>query len=241
MAVLAASAFTFKGSMALLNEPVRTTDSVQMECPANQPAINFETLSDSFYNAIFSKGNVLNRNVFNYALKGYMFLLKQGFVMKKDTLTVIDYSLSANIKRLWVLDLKNQAVIFHELVAHGRNSGTEYAKAFSNTSNSFKSSLGFFLTGDIYDGKHETSIKLFGIEHKFNSNAFERGIVIHGAKYVSESFICENQRLGRSQGCPAVSEKVISDMSKVISNGTCLFAYYPNKTYLKSSKVLKGK
>lgn len=238
------SAFSYKSHLIPSAPPVPQIDSA--ECIENSvfnynsPEFCFESARDSVYNAIFNQQQTLNRNVFDYALKGYIHLLKQGILMKKDTLTVIDYSLSANVKRLWVLDLKNHKVLFHELVAHGRNSGKEFAKNFSNISNSLKSSLGFFLTGDIYSGKHEKSIKLFGIENKFNSNAFERGIVIHGADYVSESFINQNQRLGRSQGCPAVSEKVIGNISGVISKGTCLFAYYPNKTYLKTSKLLKS-
>ncbi len=238
------SAFSYKSKPVSSAPPVPQNDSTGcMQTSVfdyNSPAFCFESARDTVYNAIFNKQQTLNRNVFDYALKGYIYLLKQGVQMKKDTMTVIDYSLSANVKRLWVLDLKNNKVLFHELVAHGRNSGNEFAKNFSNISNSFKSSLGFFLTGDIYSGKHETSIKLFGIENRFNSNAFERGIVIHGADYVSESFINQNQRLGRSQGCPAVSENVIGNISKVISNKSCLFAYYPNKVYLKTSKLLKG-
>jgi len=202
--------------------------------------VNSELLVDSFYSGIFKSDQVLNKKVFNYALKGYFYLLNQGTLQKKDTLTIIDYSLSSNQKRLWVVDLRHLKVLFHELVAHGKNSGNEYARKFSNTSNSFQSSLGFFLTGDIYAGKHETSLRLFGVENKFNSKAFERGIVIHGADYVSESFIRSNQRLGRSQGCPAVSENVINNLVRTISNGACVFAYYPHKTYLKNSKVLKG-
>ncbi len=239
------SAYTYKRSSDILAEPLKIKDSLQFTespaCNISISTLNFETVSDSFYKAVFCDGKSLDRKVFNYALKGYIFLLKQGALLKKDTLTIIDYSLSANKKRLWVMDLKNLKILFYELVAHGRNSGNEYAKAFSNTSNSFKSSIGFFLTGDIYNGKHETSLKLFGIERKYNSNAFERGIVIHGANYVSESYINENQRLGRSLGCPAVSENVINDLATTISNGTCVFAYYPNKTYLKGSRVLRGK
>lgn len=236
------SAFTFKSQTV---EPCIQTVKAGLLNPVNsyksvlETVNNIDQVCDSFYKCIFYSGNRLNKKVFSYALKGYSRLLKKGMVTKKDTLTIIDYSLSANVKRLWVVDLRNQAVLFHELVAHGRNSGNEYARSFSNISNSYKTSLGFFLTGEIYCGKHETSLKLHGVESRFNGNAFDRGIVMHGADYVSESFIEENQRLGRSQGCPAVSEQVINDISSVISNGTCLFAYYPSKTYLKSSGLLK--
>lgn len=238
------SAYTYKISGVVNSDPSKTKDSTSIECESvcmeSCVMVNSEKVVDSFYNGLFHSEIGLNKKVFNYALKGYFFLLNQGTLQKKDTLTVIDYSLSSNQKRLWVLDLRNLKVLFHELVAHGKNSGNEYARKFSNTSNSFQSSLGFFLTGEIYSGKHETSLRLFGIENKFNGKAFERGIVIHGADYVSESFIRSNQRLGRSQGCPAVSENVINHLANTISNGACVFAYYPHKTYLKNSKVLKG-
>ncbi len=229
-------------SMAVETLIIKDSTSVASVNSCNDVCVmvNSEQVVDSFYSGIFQSEQVLNKKVFNYALKGYFYLLNQGTLQKKDTLTIIDYSLSSNQKRLWVLDLRHLKVLFHELVAHGKNSGNEYARKFSNTSNSFQSSLGFFLTGDIYAGKHETSLRLIGVENKFNSKAFERGIVIHGADYVSESFIRNNQRLGRSQGCPAVSENIINNLAKTISNGACVFAYYPQKAYLKSSKVLKG-
>lgn len=238
------SANTYKEGVKTNAEPNKTKDSTAsqpvVECKDEVTKVAFDVLADSFYRQIFSENTGLNKKVFNYGLKGYYFLLKQGNLKRKDTMTIIDYSLSANSKRLWVIDLKNQKVLFNELVAHGKNSGNVYASSFSNTTNSYKTSLGFYITGDIYKGKHETSLRLFGMESKFNGKAFERGIVIHGAEYVSESFIANNQRLGRSQGCPAVSEEVINHLAVAISNGTCLFAYYPNKTYLKASRILKS-
>ncbi len=238
------SAYTYKMGGGIVVEPLIIKDSTSIasvnSCHDVCVMVNSERVVDSFYSGIFQSEHVLNKKVFNYALKGYFNLLNQGSLQKKDTLTIIDYSLSSNQKRLWVVDLRHLKVLFHELVAHGKNSGNEYARKFSNTTNSFQSSLGFFLTGDIYAGKHETSLRLFGVENKFNSKAFERGIVIHGADYVSESFIRNNQRLGRSQGCPAVSENVINNLVRTISNGACVFAYYPFKTYLKNSTLLKG-
>ena len=238
------SAYTYKMGEGIALESLIIKDSISVaslnSCNDVCVMVNSEQVVDSFYLGIFQSDQVLNKKVFNYALKGYFYLLNQGTLLKKDTLTVIDYSLSSNQKRLWVIDLRHLKVLFYELVAHGKNSGNEYARSFSNTSNSFQTSLGFFLTGDIYTGKHETSLRLFGIENKFNGKAFERGIVIHGADYVSESFIRSNQRLGRSQGCPAVSEKVIQHLVHTISNGACVFAYYPHKAYLKNSQVLKN-
>jgi hypothetical protein len=195
---------------------------------------------DSLYTRLFSTNNRPSKNVFDYAMKGYAYFSGQEMLGKKDVLAFIDYSLSSNIKRLWVVDLKHAAVLYHELVAHGRNTGEEYASKFSNSENSFQTSLGFFITGEIYNGKHELSIKMNGMENKFNGKAFDRGIVMHGADYVSEQFIQAHQRLGRSLGCPAVSQSVISKLSSVISNGVCLFAYYPSRNYLKNSSILQS-
>lgn len=200
----------------------------------------FKLYCDSAYKSLFNEQNRPTRKVFDFAMKGYAYCLSQNLLTRSEILTFIDYSLSSNKKRMWVLDLKQMKVVFHELVAHGRNTGLEFAKKFSNTTNSFQSSLGFFVTGEIYDGKHNTSIKMNGIEKKFNGKALDRGIVIHGADYVSEDFIKTNQRLGRSLGCPAVSEAVISDLSSTIAGGTCIFSYFPNKTYLKSSRILNS-
>lgn len=195
---------------------------------------------DSAYSKLFTSSNKPHKQVFNLALKGYAKLLEQGQLGKKNILAFIDYSLSANVKRFWVVDLKAMKVLHHELVAHGRNSGNEFAKQFSNKVNSFQTSLGFFITGELYQGKHDQSIRMNGVEKAFNGNALDRGIVIHGADYVDESFIRQNQRLGRSLGCPAVSEKVIRALSKTISNGVCLFAYFPNKVYMRTSKLINS-
>ncbi|MCC6818158.1 MAG: murein L,D-transpeptidase catalytic domain family protein [Bacteroidia bacterium] len=202
-------------------------------------SIKFKALSDSIYYQLFSESNRPSRKVFDMAMKGYAYYLSEGVLAKPDILSFIDYSLSAIVKRLWVVDLKKMKVLFHELVAHGRNSGQEYAKKFSNVSNSFQTSLGFYITGEIYSGKHDLSVKMIGLERKFNSKAMDRGIVIHGADYVSEDYIKKNNRLGRSLGCPAVSESVIKSLSHTIADGSCVFAYYPNKVYLKTSQVVK--
>jgi hypothetical protein len=200
----------------------------------------YKQYCDTLYKRLFTKSNHPSRQVFDYAMKGHAYFAGMDMLGKKDILAFIDYSLSANIKRLWVIDLKQVAVLYHELVSHGRNTGEEYARKFSNSESSYQTSLGFFITGEIYNGKHELSIRMNGMERQFNSNALDRGIVMHGADYVSEQFIRDHQRLGRSLGCPAVSQDVIGKLSSIISDGVCLFAYYPSKNYLKRSKILQS-
>jgi hypothetical protein len=165
---------------------------------------------------------------FAEALKGY-YSYKQKGLIKKDILTLIDFSLSANTKRLWVIDLTTGNVLFHSLVAHGRNTGQEFASNFSNTSESYKSSLGFYSTGEIYNGKHGMSLRLDGLEKGINDNARSRGVVMHAADYVSNSFIKNNHRLGRSQGCPAVPVELSRGIINTIKDKTCFFIYHPSR------------
>lgn len=188
--------------------------------------------------------NKLNSNTFSLpniqgfkeALKGYYQLKAEGFI-HKNILTLIDFSLSSNTKRLWVIDMETNTILYNSLVAHGRNTGEEYAKSFSNASNSFKSSLGFYSTGEIYNGKHGMSLKLDGLEKGINDNARVRGVVMHSANYVSNSFIKVNKRLGRSQGCPAIPEELLKGIVGTIKNKSCLFIYHPSRSFEKSAPL----
>jgi hypothetical protein len=164
---------------------------------------------------------------FDFALKGF-YALKERGVIQSNILTVIDFSLSSNLKRLWIIDLSNNEILLQSLVAHGKNTGEEFATNFSNTPESFKSSLGFYVTGEVYKGKHGVSLKLDGLEKGLNDNARNRAVVLHGANYVSESFIKDHKRLGRSQGCPAVPVEFVSDIIEMIKGQSCLYIYHPS-------------
>jgi hypothetical protein len=131
-------------------------------------------------------------------------------------------------------------VIKNTYVAHGRNSGGEFAKYFSNRPESHKSSLGFYVTGKTYSGQHGLSLQINGVEKGINDKAWARKIVIHGAEYVTEDFILSNPFSGRSYGCPAVPAEERDDIINTIKEGTCLFIYHPSKLYLTRSKILNG-
>jgi hypothetical protein len=145
-------------------------------------------------------------------------------------LTVIDYSLPSRVRRLWVLDVRRGRVLARELVAHGRNSGDGVPHRFSNRSGSLQSSLGLFLTGRVYRGKHGLSLRLRGLDPRLNGRAEERAIVVHGADYVNQRTIAALGRLGRSQGCPALDRAVARRVIELIRDGTALFAYHPSAT-----------
>lgn len=174
---------------------------------------------------------------FSKALTGFYQLKSKGLI-NKNILTLVDFTLSSNTKRLWVIDLTTNTIIFHSLVAHGRNTGEEFAKNFSNQPESYKSSLGFYATGEVYNGKHGMSLKLDGLEKGINDKARERAVVIHGAEYVSESFIKGNKRLGRSQGCPALPVEMNQKIISAIKNKSCLFIYHPTNNYQAASKLI---
>lgn len=161
--------------------------------------------------------------------------------MPTNTLSVIDYSLPSTTPRLWVFQLGQQPrLLFRERVAHGRNSGDNMATRFSNRPGSLMSSLGTFVTDGTYTGHNGYSLRLKGIDGRFNDRAEERAIVIHGAKYVSESFAQSQGRLGRSWGCPAVRSGVAHKLIDAIADHSVVFAYYPDQAWLQASKLLGG-
>lgn len=100
------------------------------------------------------------------------------------------------------------------------------------------SSLGFYVTAETYNGRHDYSLKLDGQDPYFNTAARNRGIVMHGADYVSEKYIEGNGRLGRSFGCPAIPSDVSHDVVDLIKDGSCLFIYAKNSRYLNQCRHL---
>jgi len=175
--------------------------------------------------------------VLRKALTGF-FNLESDDRIRKNLLTIIDFSLSSNLERMWIIDLNRQEVIHSCLCAHGRNSGEEYACSFSNSPSSYKSSLGFYVTGETYTGKHGLSLILDGAEPGINDKARERAIVMHGADYVSRDFISRNGRLGRSSGCPSIPMDNHEEIVKLLSGQSCLYIHFPDTGYQQSSSLL---
>jgi len=175
--------------------------------------------------------------VLRKALTGF-FNLESDDRIKKNLLTIIDFSLSSNLERMWIIDLNRQEVVYSCLCAHGRNSGDEFACSFSNTPSSYKSSLGFYVTGETYIGKHGLSLILEGVEPGINDKARERAIVMHGADYVSRDFISRNGRLGRSFGCPSIPMDNHEEIISLLSGQSCLYIHFPDAGYLQSSSLL---
>jgi len=181
----------------------------------------------------------LNPEVLEAALSATACAQRQTDV-KREILSVIDYSLPSTEPRLWVFDLEKRKLLFRELVAHGVNTGENMATRFSNVEGSRQSSLGLFLTDKTYFGRNGYSLKLHGLEKGINHRALERTIVLHGAWYVSEAFRREHGRLGRSWGCPAVKKEIAKPLIDTIKDGSLLFVYYPDEEWLSSSDFLNS-
>ncbi|MCK5692651.1 MAG: murein L,D-transpeptidase catalytic domain family protein [Bacteroidales bacterium] len=153
----------------------------------------------------------------------------------ENIVTIIDFSKPSTEKRLFILDLRNQQVLYHTFVAHGKNTGANMATKFSNNKGSNQSSLGLYRTGESYQGKHGYSLRLDGLEKGFNDNARSRAVVMHSASYVSESFIKKHGRLGRSWGCPAVPVEISEEIIDLIKGGSCLYIYANDINYIENS------
>jgi hypothetical protein len=182
----------------------------------------------------------IETDVLEMALGAASCAVKTGAVRGPETLTVIDYSKPSSERRLWVYDLKTKQLLFEELVAHGQGSGANVATQFSNNDESHQTSLGLFVTSDTYVGKNGYSLRLDGLDKGVNDRARDRAIVMHGAPYVSQAFVKANGRLGRSWGCPAISEVVARKMIDTVKGGGLVFAYYPDAKLLKTSRYLGG-
>jgi hypothetical protein len=197
----------------------------------------FSQYLEDIYNTAQLHAAGLDFDVFEKAATGYFNLKSQNQVPQTSSvITIVDLAKSSATKRMWIIDLIDKDLLMNTWVAHGNGSGDDMAQYFSNQTDSHASSLGFYITDGVYHGKHGRSLKLNGLDEGFNDNARARGIVMHGAKYVSEGTIKALGRLGHSEGCPAVSTKVIDKVIATIKYKTVLFINGNDYTY--TSKYL---
>jgi hypothetical protein len=180
----------------------------------------------ALYNSIqFNDSERPDSAMFHVAMEGYRGLKSSHQLSDKEIVALVDFTRPSSEKRMWIIDLRDRKVLYHLLVAHGKNSGELYATSFSNKPNSYQSSLGMFITGHIYVGKNGKSLKLHGMQEELNGLAEQRSIVIHGADYVSDAFVKKVGRLGRSYGCPAIPMEVHDEVINLLAGGTLLFLY----------------
>lgn len=242
-----AAGFKSSGSIANLTAcmlplsqqlPEKKIFPAKVSQPKKLVADAFYTVADSIYSALGLARKGLSRPAFRYAWKGYKNLLDKGRVRRSDVLSICDFSQSSKRKRLYVIDLEENKLLMQTFVAHGRNSGSEYARNFSNRPESHQSSLGFYVTRSTYFGEHGLALKIDGLERGINDKASARNIVVHGSDYVGTDFLRSNKMNGRSFGCPAVPREQATKIIHTIKQGSCLFIYHPSKKYLTNSKIL---
>ena len=142
-----------------------------------------------------------------------------------DLLVMVDYTKPSTEERLFIIDLRKKQLLISSLVAHGRGTGDLYATNFSNKNNSYSTSSGFYLTGNIYNGKNGESLELYGLEKGKNDNARKRTIVIHSAYYANKSFAEKYGRLGRSKGCLVLPTDLNTKIINLISGGVVLYVH----------------
>ena len=191
--------------------------------PIGTESYDIDSLAQSIYSDLQSQN--LEYTAFYEAFSGYLKYSRNGLIKKTNVITIIDFDKPSNEKRFFVVDIEKKQILFSSYVAHGQNTGGLIAKYFSNSLNSHQSSLGFYLTDKTYQGKHGLSLRLDGLEKGINDNARKRNIVMHSADYVSDRFIYNNNRLGRSWGCPALPKEGYKEVIEQIKNKSLLFIH----------------
>ncbi len=225
--------------------PVYTTVGVKSKASASLAAKRAEmrmvvATASAIYSEMDLEDSGLSSKAFQAAWIGYYKLKKRGLLKKTNVLSICDFSQSSSNQRMYVIDVRNRRVIYRTYVAHGINSGEEYATSFSNKMESCKSSLGFYVTSTVYSGVNGVSLRINGVDNGFNDNARKRAIVIHGANYVSQRVLHKYGVMGTTFGCPAIPSEMTTQIIPVVKNGSCFFIYYPSKKYLAQSKILNS-
>ena len=249
--IATAVAILYVGYPYIFPEP-QTVPSQSKTTPASPspsltPSVALATLGTSttdpsakrFGAWLYQKGFDLNPQVLS-SIESILSYADSNHIEHNQILTLIDYSIPANQKRLWVLDLDAQKVLFHTYVSHGLKSGSLETNFFSNRFDSKASSIGVYRTNKTYYGRHGLSLKLDGLDRGFNDNADPRAIVMHGGWYVEEAFIKKYGRAGRSWGCPAVPDQLTATIINTIKDKSLFVVYYPSSEWFAKSRFLQG-
>jgi hypothetical protein len=184
----------------------------------------------------FPRPAEISSEAWRHATAAYQRAELRGLARSR-VLTLIDYTLPATTKRLWVVDLGTAQVLMHDFVAHGSGSGRTMATRFSNVNGSRTSSVGAFLTGGTYIGVRGLSRRLMGLEPGINDRAFQRGIVLHGTPTVSAA-AARLGKQGRTEGCPAVPKASARRLIQLLPEGSVVFGWYPDATLLERSEYV---
>jgi len=182
----------------------------------------------------------LREGIFGKAMTSFEKAYQEGR-SSSPIVTIIDYELPSKQKRLWVIDLAEKMLLFHEYTTHGQGSDRNHdgqMDSASNTVSSNQSNVGLLVTDETYTGRHGKSLRMDGLEEGFNDNARDRSIVFHSARYADDKYIDRHGKAGRSHGCPALDPDVSGQIIDTIKDGKLVFAYYPDQKWLEQSTYL---
>ncbi len=238
LTLLMAMALPWRQNAVSSSKPASDTRAVRYEIrfpETNAYRDAFKQMTRRLYAASGLAG-LLDQEGFERSVAAFYNLKKKGLV-KRDVLVIIDYRKPSFQDRLFVIDMKRQQLKYKSLVAHGKNSGLIRATRFSNRPGSHMSSLGVFVTGETYLGRHGYSLNIHGVERGINHLAEKRRIVIHGADYVSWRHIRKYGHLGRSFGCPAVPKRLARPIIETIKDGSCLVILGNDQNYYSKSEL----
>jgi hypothetical protein len=158
--------------------------------------------------------------------------------VRKPVLYFVDYGLPSTEPRGYVFDMWALKILEGPFaVAHGRGSSrTQYGvpTRFSNAPGSAATSLGLYLAENTYEfhghtgGRRYSSVglRLKGVSENFNDNALARGVVAHGAPYVTAD------RAGRSEGCPAMEQERARRVLPELAEGGMVFLFAPDQKWM---------
>jgi hypothetical protein len=205
----------------------------------NNDAVGSSAWISQVTRVIISQADNLDPTVLKLGLNAYVKARHEGFD-SKQLLTIVDYSKPSHERRLWVIDLRNERVLFNTYVAHGQNSGADRVTSVSNDPRSLQSSVGVYVTSETYTGHNGYSLRVRGLERGFNDNAYRRDVVFHGAWYAGADIAKQRGVLGRSWGCMAVDQKTIRPLIDTIKNNTVVMAYYPDRNWLRHSAYINA-
>lgn len=202
-------------------------------------ASNDVSVSPTQIKAIEAQAPDLNPKALNAALEPYEKARSAG-LDKQEILTIVDFSKPSTTNRFYVIDVKHAKVLYNTLVAHGKNSGDNYATHFSNGVGTNESSLGLYITEQPYwGGRDGYDLRLHGLTPGYNTNAEQRAVIVHGADYVNTNTARRLGRLGRSWGCFSLEKSVNRSVIDRIKGGTLIFAYAPLSSFLREASSIE--
>ncbi len=229
-----------RAATAFVTGSATTTDSAKL---ASAPAVAMSSVDVETKNAVSTLESMVrplsSPEALDDAFKAY-FEYKSAHPddVKKPYLYFVDYGLSSTTMRGYVFDMDSLKIVEGPFtVAHGRGSSVSHygvPTRFSNGSGSAETSLGLYVTGDTYaftghsggSAYHSIGLRLDGVSKGFNTNAFARGVVAHGAPYVTPT------KAGRSEGCPAMEPSRAERLLPKLAHGSLVFLFAPNATWL---------